>query len=164
VNQAAIGVNLFSARASAPFIAHYFFFDFHPKKGAQHDRQPNRLTAVAGLGIVRFGTCFQAPLRNHDIHRVQKFFPTALPCVLLKTCLACQSHLPHRVPDPDSTVSNLNAGGELKHSRLRTSAGNCGPRQNPVDLQPSDIDRFARGYETGANLRPTHSSCRLEQG
>src|SRR6201997_5854780 len=51
---------------------------------AQHDRQPNRLTTVAGLGIVRFDQRFQLTPRNNHFHHVQKLFSTTLPPVLLK--------------------------------------------------------------------------------
>jgi hypothetical protein len=88
------------------------------KVDAQHDRQPNRPTAVARLRVVRLDQRFQLTPRNHNSHHVQKLFTTALPCVLLKTCLACQSHLSHRVPHPHSTLSNLNAGRELKQRLL----------------------------------------------
>ena len=44
----------------------------------QHDRQPYRLAAVARLRIVRFELRFQFTPRNHDVHHVQKLFPTAL--------------------------------------------------------------------------------------
>ena len=85
---------------------------------AQHDRLPNRLTAVARLGIARPDQCFQITPRNHHSHHAQKLFTAALPCILLKTCLARQSHLTHHVPHPHSTLFNLNAGEELKQRIL----------------------------------------------
>jgi hypothetical protein len=36
---------------------------------------------------MRLNQCFQFTLRNHDSHHVQKLFTTALPRILLKTCL-----------------------------------------------------------------------------
>ena len=68
------------------------------KIDAQHDRQPYRLTAVARLRIVRFQQRFQFAPRNHRVHHVQKLFPTALPCVLLKTRLRRQCPLKMGLP------------------------------------------------------------------
>jgi hypothetical protein len=100
------------------------------KVDAQHDRQPYRLAAVTGLGIERLDQGFQLTPRNHDVHHVQKLFPTALPRILLKTCLARQSHLTHRAPHPTSTLSNRNAVGNLSRGSLGLYAPVTLPARN----------------------------------
>jgi hypothetical protein len=63
---------------------------------------------------------------------MKKLFTTALPCILLKTCLAFQSHLFHRVPRPHSIppqVASPNAPACLTAQGQQQSSKGKSPRQ-----------------------------------
>ena len=66
------------------------------KVDTQHDRQADRLAAVARLGIVRLDQCFQLPPGNHRFHGIEKLLPAAGPRMLFKTRLAGECYLAHR--------------------------------------------------------------------